>query len=232
MHSKLALPGINLHVIDTWLNEDDVSISDVGDVLPYIFCITSADLELEYLNSSAFEWLCIPPDRWEEAKLFSKGFYRHRDALTLKIFLDNVGLQIDGMRSSDVLHDLQRMWFPESKELKLCMVSAKWSRTVHKYLILAQPLSEVHFLKQKISRLADEEVFYRNNYEKYRQLTEREKEVMSLLTKGYNNPEISKELAISRNTVEQHRKNINRKLATHSLVDLIKFAQAFDLQQR
>jgi two-component system, NarL family, nitrate/nitrite response regulator NarL len=55
-------------------------------------------------------------------------------------------------------------------------------------------------------------------------LTERESEILRLITKEYSNKQIAEKLFISERTVETHRKNIFRKTNTSSLVGLIKYA--------
>ncbi len=55
-------------------------------------------------------------------------------------------------------------------------------------------------------------------------LTSREKEILSLVAKEYNNGEIAEKLFISERTVETHRRNIFTKTKTKSIVGLIKFA--------
>ncbi len=60
-------------------------------------------------------------------------------------------------------------------------------------------------------------------------LTEREREILKLITKEYTNKMIAEELIISERTVETHRKNIFRKTKTSSLVGLIKYAYANNL---
>lgn len=57
-------------------------------------------------------------------------------------------------------------------------------------------------------------------------LTERELEILKLITKEFSNKKIADELNISERTVETHRKNIFRKTGTSSLVGLIKYAYA------
>lgn len=57
-------------------------------------------------------------------------------------------------------------------------------------------------------------------------LTDREKDVLRLISREYSNKQIAEELFISERTVETHRKNIFRKTNTSSLVGLIKFAMA------
>ena len=60
-------------------------------------------------------------------------------------------------------------------------------------------------------------------------LTDREREILSLIAKEYTNKQMSEELFISERTIETHRKNIFRKTGTHNLVGLIKFAYANNL---
>lgn len=51
-------------------------------------------------------------------------------------------------------------------------------------------------------------------------LTERQREISSLLANGRKNKEIAKELGISRRTVEDHRSAIYGKLGVHNVVEL------------
>ena len=88
---------------------------------------------------------------------------------------------------------------------------------------------EVDLLKHKLERLQWETEFIRRNRKRFLSLTKREIEVIEWLLKGYNNPEIAEALFISRRTVEQHRKNINRKLNIRSSLDLFIFSYAFNL---
>ena len=57
-------------------------------------------------------------------------------------------------------------------------------------------------------------------------LTDRELEILKLITKEFSNKQIADKLNISERTVETHRKNIFRKTETSSLVGLIKYAYA------
>jgi DNA-binding NarL/FixJ family response regulator len=55
-------------------------------------------------------------------------------------------------------------------------------------------------------------------------LTDRETEIVRLLSKEYTNEKIATELHISYRTVETHRKNIMQKTKSHNLAGLLKFA--------
>ena len=63
----------------------------------------------------------------------------------------------------------------------------------------------------------------------FKLLTKREKEVLFWIVKGYSNPEIAELLFVSRSTIEQHRKNIRKKLELPSGYQLFRIAQAFSI---
>jgi two-component system, NarL family, response regulator NreC len=55
-------------------------------------------------------------------------------------------------------------------------------------------------------------------------LTNREREILTLLAEGASNDQIAASLVISRNTVERHREHIMRKLNLHSRSELVRYA--------
>jgi two-component system response regulator NreC len=55
-------------------------------------------------------------------------------------------------------------------------------------------------------------------------LTEREREVLTLIAQGLSNQEIADKLVISVKTVNRHRENIMTKLNLHSRVELVRYA--------
>jgi len=64
----------------------------------------------------------------------------------------------------------------------------------------------------------------RNNKSDEGHLTERERQVLHLITEGNSNKEIALELGISPKTVSVHRTNIMSKLNVQNTVELIRFA--------
>jgi len=91
------------------------------------------------------------------------------------------------------------------------------------------PIDHLTEVTPKVLRFLEESLFVKNNYRKFSSLTKRELEIITLLANGYQNNEVSDRLFISKSTVEQHRKNLKRKLEVKRFVDLVRFAQAFDL---
>jgi two-component system, NarL family, response regulator NreC len=55
-------------------------------------------------------------------------------------------------------------------------------------------------------------------------LTDREREVLTLIAQGRSNGEIAEQLVISIKTVNRHRENIMAKLNLHSRVELVRYA--------
>ena len=84
-------------------------------------------------------------------------------------------------------------------------------------------------IQHKVKRIIKQEQFRKRKERLYSSLTDREREVLLLVVTGNNNPAISVQLSISRCTVEQHRKNINRKLGTRDLTGLFQYGLAYNL---
>ena len=55
-------------------------------------------------------------------------------------------------------------------------------------------------------------------------LTDREREVLTLIAEGYTNRQIADQLVVSVKTVETHRTNLMQKLDLHDRTDLVKYA--------
>ena len=60
-------------------------------------------------------------------------------------------------------------------------------------------------------------------------LTEREREILTLVVEGYSSTQIAERLHISIKTVMSHRANIYKKLGTHNRLELIKHATEMGL---
>jgi DNA-binding CsgD family transcriptional regulator len=64
----------------------------------------------------------------------------------------------------------------------------------------------------------------RDELDRIKSLSGKEKKILGLITDGLSNSAIAKKLSISIKTVETHRANIMKKLDIHNLVDLVKFS--------
>lgn len=95
--------------------------------------------------------------------------------------------------------------------------------------LLQHPIHLNQSLSHKLNRIYDQQHFMQEHQLSFNELTRREKEIMTLVAQGFNNPMIAEKLFISRHTVEQHRKNLYRKLGISSFSEVFQYALAFDL---
>jgi len=72
----------------------------------------------------------------------------------------------------------------------------------------------------------------RNKTEDYKGLSERELEIFSLIGQGFVTGEIAKELGLSVNTVESHRRHIKEKLSLEKGSDILKAAIEYRVQNK
>jgi len=85
----------------------------------------------------------------------------------------------------------------------------------------------IYFSDEVIEELKLSSTRKKQNLEAH--LTDREKEIICLIEKEYNNKQIAEALFISERTVETHRKNIFRKTNTNSVIGLVKYAYEYKL---
>src|SRR5262249_11439560 len=62
-------------------------------------------------------------------------------------------------------------------------------------------------------------------------LTDREREVMALVTAGLMNKQIAAKIGVSEITVKVHRGNATRKMGARSLAELVKMAEALGISE-
>lgn len=96
-------------------------------------------------------------------------------------------------------------------------------------ITIAIPIDAQHFWNKKVERLLKENEFLRSKKKVFDSLTRREREILKLLATGLSSVEIARKLFISEATVNTHRRNLRLKLNIETALDLVRFAQAFDL---
>lgn len=96
-------------------------------------------------------------------------------------------------------------------------------------ITVALPVDKLKHIPNKAERLLAEKNFFHTNLKKFLTLGKREREVLRLVSLGKSSPEIAKEMFISVQTVNTHRKSIKQKLNINSGYDFTLYAHAYDL---
>jgi two-component system response regulator NreC len=99
---------------------------------------------------------------------------------------------------------------------------------------LIMALNIIYKGKEYFNLEVTKNLFANNNSESFKplpnqslqiyQLTDREKEIVTFISKGLTNNQIGEKLHISGRTVDSHRTNIMKKLDLHNVASLIRFA--------
>lgn len=133
-----------------------------------------------------------------------------------------------------ILSQFQRLRPKQKKDYEWIYIASRLIREnanepADKRLLVAVPVKLMGCLNQKYSRVLDENIYMKKNFTSFAALTKCEKQILSLVALGKESAEIAGMLFISRHTVEQHRKNIARKVEHRNFAELIRFALAFAL---
>lgn len=210
------------------------SLNDIGELVPGAIMVHDMQtLQTTYMNSWGCEALGHSMDEIntmgedyykkfflpEETRWFIPGmlnYFQRKDHSSLYSFFHQV-------RTGP---NLEFSWY-----YAVCKFLRKDKElTKSKELIMvANPVSGMGVMANKVNKLLDENVFVVKKYKFFVLLSKREKEVIRLLAEGKSSSDIADLLFISTHTVQTHRKNINNKLELSSFADLVRFAIAFEL---
>lgn len=231
-HTTVPIAASLLH-LGNQINHNRFSLEDIGDYIPG--CVMEQSLLLmtnRYMNKQGCDILRRSKEELQNmgAAYFS-NFFPAEEIACLSMEL---GKFIKAQDYTDVYGFFQRV-------RPGCDADYKWYYTTSHLCPPDQPggspslmnialdVSSMGFAGKKICKLCDDNSFMVKNYLKFTRLSKREKEIITLITRGLSSYEISDRLFISIHTVNNHRKNILSKLEIRSITQLLRFAEAFDL---
>ncbi len=130
---------------------------------------------------------------------------------------------------NSILSFVQMIRMNKKVKYRPYFTATKISKKYHCFICQSIPFinfeNEIHKYSDKIDlhleQIAD--------FQRYRSLTKREKEILRLISLGETNNEISELLNISPLTVKTHRQNLIRKLGANKLSQLVRIARNFKL---
>jgi len=94
---------------------------------------------------------------------------------------------------------------------------------------LAIGINNFYKLEEKIQSQSEIARYRKENFNKFLSLSEREKEILCLTMQGMSNKKTADQLYISIDTVKQHLKNVRSKTELQKILELLRFAQAFEI---
>ena len=224
----LEVQNLNLFIIDKLLNQGAFELEDIGDYVPsFLHLNNENDLTIEYMNKTGCDWLELTAGEIND--MGYDFFNKYIDPESLRLVVPRVMEFYHHNDRSKVYCDFQRVLNPRTQTYSLLFLVTKICNKRPGLLTISQPLENSVSIVKKLERMLGEQKFARKHFKQFSALTKREVQILSLLASGHSNPQIADQLFLSRRTVEQHRKNINRKLDIKHFTDIIKYAQAFDL---
>ncbi|MGB3468714.1 MAG: helix-turn-helix transcriptional regulator [Cyclobacteriaceae bacterium] len=181
--------------------------------------ITNSKHKVLFANRHFCEWLQINSGPEDLGKI---NIGTHLDIAAYQTDISKFLNQTEKLNSS-----LQHLFFEKNGCTKTCLVTEKSIMPTGYKIVTIRSIAQWDYLIGKIDRIIEEEYFVNSQREIYEQLTHREKEILHLISEGYNSTEIADKLFVSQHTVSQHRKNIYRKLGAKTVIDLCRFGRLF-----
>lgn len=179
-------------------------------------------------------WFLLESEGWEVADYYSAADFLLNDDPKIPgcLILD---VRMPEMTGVELQSELKQ----HVREIPIVFLSAHGDiemavKTLHEGAVdfLTKPVQEDK-LVPVISRAVKLDLIKRGlsfdhekTKERFRELTEREKQIVLLLTKGLLNREVGERLGISTRTVEVHRARAFKKLELHTISELIQFVHA------
>jgi len=233
----MDLLDIQLHGISKGLKYGDFNIPDIGDIVPASLMIQDLDglrpTGCSYMNNwgcenlgSSIEEINELGDIYYERYFVKEESYAIFKGMNEYLALGDFDKQYNFFQRVKLYGNTDYTWF--YTVLKVIQVKAA-SQLDHKIILLSSPVIGMYNLIARVNKTLDQNSYIRSNYRKFAVLTNREKEIITLLAHGKSTREVAEQLFISFHTVSTHRKNIIRKTECSSFAELLRFAVIFDL---
>lgn len=211
-----------------------IEITGFADILPGAVIINDIRSGVAiWMNKKGLKELGITLDEMSgmSAKDYYSKYFNEEDAKDyVPKILELVKQNIDEESITffqQVRINNQEKWVWHISSTKILMRDDEYQPVL--LLTISFPIDSNHAMTSKAAKLLEENNFLRKNLHEFAKLTPRETEVLKHIAIGKNAIECGKDLFISPQTVDTHRKNIRKKLGTSSFFELFQYAKSFDL---
>lgn len=223
----LAKQQEQLFGIQKVLKKANVNLDDIAALIPGIVHLNKIhSLDLVYFDKQSRELLEV-----KKEDLMMNGRQVLMNIAKPESFQQAKELfgKMDFEDPSQVVSHFQALKGLPDKNIYKWYYSAKKRFNDKLIITISHPVCSLGAMQKQLEKVLEENLFIRNNLAKVNSLTRREKEIMKLISLGYNSKQMAEKLFISTYTVSTHRKNIWHKLDINSYAELLKFARQFDL---
>ncbi len=223
----------HLYEISKGVKFGELNVPDLGQIVPAALMMQETSnnepVECSYMNNWGTNFLGVCPEEIVElGPLYYEKFFIKEE---IHSFFGGLQQYIKNAEFDKTYNFFQRVKHYSSQSMIWCFTTCKILEieSTNNLVVLSTPIDGMDYLIKRVNKTLDLDEYLRANYKKFAQLTNREKEIIRLLSNGLSTPEISDQLFISSHTVATHRKNICKKIESRSFAELLKFAVTFDL---
>jgi LuxR family transcriptional regulator len=213
------------------INKHEVRLEDIADYIPGNVMVQDlSTLKNTYMNKRGCDILKRSSEELEALgpEYFSSFF----PAEEIRLLKAELGTFVKSNDPSSTYSFFQRVRPDQDSTYKWYFTTTQFypgtqTEPGTQLMHIAIAVNDCTYAAKKASYICEQDQFVRKNFERFNSLSKREKEIIKLIVDGNSSYNISSQLFISVHTVNNHRKNIVKKLDVKCLSELIRFASAF-----
>lgn len=218
----------DLFLLEKIMKDQNLSIEVIDDLLPGIIHINKIDdISIQFLNKKGCEM--YERDLSDILVMGNEIFVMHTHKTTIEKEFPKIPRFLELSDDNATGSIFQRVQFYGNQEHEWVYTAFKKLKNTDCFIGLSHPISEMGKMGRKFKNILEENLMLRKNFKRFNSLTNREREVLSLIALGNTNKIIADKLFVSEHTIRTHRNRIWKKLDIQHLKDAIKFAEVFDL---
>ncbi|GAB3930846.1 response regulator transcription factor [Mucilaginibacter myungsuensis] len=202
----------------------------VADILPGVLLVNDmGKLENTYMNQTGLQHLRRTQEELTGmgAEYFSEEIFCADEMAWIAGRFADIAQRDD---KSEVVAFYQKVRPNSTHDWSHFQLSGKLMENHPGHVVLMSVATDqANYTLNRINKALDTEPIDIPLFQRFSTLTKREKQVLGLIAKGHTNVYISEALFLAQYTVETHRRNINKKLATKNIRELIRVAERFGL---
>lgn len=216
----------SIYKLKSLINKNLLTLEDIAAILPgYVHLNKKSDFSLSFLCDRGRMMT-----GYTQEELNTYGFdiiIKHQSLNYLKKVLPRVESHFKNSQYIGPISYMQDWRMNTSKENYSLFVSSKIVFDEENYLTISQRVDTLEKLSGSFLESFIDSTTYKEFFDSYFSLTNREVQVLSLLAFGSSRKKIGDQLFISTGTVKKHCENIYKKLNTSDRLMLLKIHNAF-----